>query len=376
MKSKKRICLKTLMLALLIAPFFGATQARAFEITAVADPELAAVITGAGTYEAGATCTLTVTPNHSSFTFFFWSKDGDVVSENETFSFTVTEDAHYVANFAYDTYLISTFVSPTEGGSVTVEGGMGGTNGFCHGQTATLIATPAEGYIFYKWMKNGATVSREPEFSFTVSESGDYTAYFAQGTIQTDPLILGWNWYSTYIEQSDLDGMAMLKEQLGSSANSVKSQTKYTNYNPYTNRWMGSLKSVENESTYQILTNRVWTIDMIGEVAVASEHPITLIPNWSWIGYPNAEPMSVDDAFASHSPMNGDQLKSQLTYTTYNNGRWRGSLKTIQPGMGLMYRSGRTTDVIFTYPEAGGSKGTGRLRTTTGSPTSRLIPTT
>ena len=358
MKSKKRICLKTLMLALLVAPFFGATQARAFEITAVADPELAAVITGAGTYEAGATCTLTVTPNHSSFTFFFWSKDGDVVSENETFSFTVTEDAHYVANFAYDTYLISTLISPTEGGSVTVEGGMGGTNGFCHGQTATLIATPAEGYIFYKWMKNGATVSREPEFSFTVSESGDYTAYFAQGTIQTDPLILGWNWYSTYIEQSDLDGMAMLKEQLGSSANSVKSQTKYTNYNPYTNRWMGSLKSVENESTYQILTNRVWTIDMIGEVAVASEHPITLIPNWSWIGYPNAEPMSVDDAFASHIPMNGDQLKSQLTYTTYNNGRWRGSLKTIQPGMGLMYRSGRTTDVIFTYPEAGGSKGT------------------
>ena len=54
--------------------------------------------TGAGTFEYGSTCTLTATPSEG-YLFLNWSKNGEVVSCNATFSFTVTKDAEIEAVF-------------------------------------------------------------------------------------------------------------------------------------------------------------------------------------------------------------------------------------------------------------------------------------
>ena len=54
--------------------------------------------TGAGTYEYGNTCTLTATPNEG-YLFLNWSKNGEVVSCNATYGFTVTKDAEIEAVF-------------------------------------------------------------------------------------------------------------------------------------------------------------------------------------------------------------------------------------------------------------------------------------
>ena len=54
--------------------------------------------TGAGTYDYGNTCTLTATPNEG-YLFLNWSKNGEVVSCNATYSFTVTKDAEIEAVF-------------------------------------------------------------------------------------------------------------------------------------------------------------------------------------------------------------------------------------------------------------------------------------
>ena len=52
-----------------------------------------------GNFNYGESCTLTATPNEG-YSFVNWTKDGNVVSTNATYSFTVTETATYVANFA------------------------------------------------------------------------------------------------------------------------------------------------------------------------------------------------------------------------------------------------------------------------------------
>ena len=54
--------------------------------------------TGAGTFEYGSTCTLTATPSEG-YLFLNWSKNGEVVSCNATYSFTVTKDAEIEAVF-------------------------------------------------------------------------------------------------------------------------------------------------------------------------------------------------------------------------------------------------------------------------------------
>ena len=55
-------------------------------------------VSGDGPYEPGSICTLTATPNEG-YAFTHWTEDGEVVSTDATYSFTVTGDRNLVANF-------------------------------------------------------------------------------------------------------------------------------------------------------------------------------------------------------------------------------------------------------------------------------------
>ena len=70
-----------------------------YEITATAVPAEGGTISGAGTYYADNTCTLTATPN-DGYTFSYWSENGTVVSEEATYTFTVTGTRNLVAQFS------------------------------------------------------------------------------------------------------------------------------------------------------------------------------------------------------------------------------------------------------------------------------------
>ena len=67
-------------------------------ITVSANPEVGGTVTGGGTYNHGATVTLTASANED-YRFVNWTKDGEVVSNRATFSFVVIEAGNYVANF-------------------------------------------------------------------------------------------------------------------------------------------------------------------------------------------------------------------------------------------------------------------------------------
>lgn len=338
-------------LVLLLILFCAWQTAEAFEITANTSPEGAGTITGTGTYAAGATCTLSVVPTNSSFTFIFWSKDGSLVSFDDEISFTVTEDACYVANFSYDTYIVSATPSPTEGGTATVGGGIDGTNGFYYGQTCTLTATPNADYAFVKWTRNGATVSTDAVYSFTVTVSGDYVAVFKSSTdiTQTTHFVNGWTWWSSYIEEDGNACLTQLEQGLGSSGQVIKNQNVSLTH--IGNNWYGGISSLDNAQTYRVKTNAEVDVTLTGPAVSTASHTITLNPNWTWIGYPCSTTMSIGQALAGLTPMQGDVLKSQTSSSIYMNGAWQGNLKNLTPGMGLMYKSNRSTSVTFTFPE-------------------------
>ena len=334
------------LLSLIVIMLNGMGMALAYNITASTNPSEAGTVTGTGTYEAGATCTLSVTPSNSTFTFVFWSKDGVYVSDSETLSFSVTEDAHYVAEFSYDTYLISAVAVPSEGGTVTVAGGVDGTNAFFYGQTCTLTATINLGCTFVSWTRNGSVVSYDASFSFPVYASGDYEANFIVCHVQTTHLNTGWNWYSTHIEQTG-DGLMQLEEALGTNGEVIKSKNQSKMYR--NGSWLGPLSNITNETSYRIKTSEACDVTMRGALADPSTHPITLTPGWSWIGYPITEEMTVIEAMANITPSENDVIKSKNKSAIFRNGAWRNSF-TITPGMGLMYKSNNTENVILVFP--------------------------
>lgn len=143
-------------------------------ISASADPYFGGIVSGAGNYDAGSTCTLTAMTNNG-YMFVNWTKDGNPVSVNSVYAFTVTENATYVAHFTplVNSFTITATADPAEGGSVT-----GGGN-YTQGEECTLTATPNNGYTFVNWTKNGNTVSDNSVYAFTVTENATYVAHFA-----------------------------------------------------------------------------------------------------------------------------------------------------------------------------------------------------
>ncbi len=146
-----------------------------YTITANANPTSGGTVSGGGTYNQGATCTLTATPA-SGYEFLYWKKGNTQVSTNATYSFTVTENATYTAYFqqaAPTQYTITVNANNNAWGTVS------GGGQYNAGATCTLHATPASGYQFDSWKKNGSVVSTNPNYSFTVTENATYTAYFS-----------------------------------------------------------------------------------------------------------------------------------------------------------------------------------------------------
>ena len=159
------------------ATYVANFSANSYTITATANPTDAGTITGAGAFAYGTSVTLTATA-HPGYTFINWTKNGEMVGTNPTYTFTVTEDVAYVANFELSSYEITVTANPTTGGTVTG----GGT--FIYGASCTLTATPAENYIFVNWSKNGIVVSTNAIYNFTVMEGGNYVANFAPNEFQ------------------------------------------------------------------------------------------------------------------------------------------------------------------------------------------------
>ena len=77
-----------------------------YEITATANPTAGGSVTGGGTYNHGATTTLTATPA-TGYTFANWTLAGVEVSSDATYTFTVTADGAYTANFALNSYTLT-----------------------------------------------------------------------------------------------------------------------------------------------------------------------------------------------------------------------------------------------------------------------------
>ena len=103
------------------ASYVANFQINNYSVTASADPTTGGTVTGAGNYNHGSTANLTATAAEG-YTFINWTKDGEVVSYNAAYSFTVTEAVSLVAHFSMNTYQVSAASYPVEGGSVAIGG--------------------------------------------------------------------------------------------------------------------------------------------------------------------------------------------------------------------------------------------------------------
>lgn len=150
-----------------------AQSVNSFTITASADPAEGGSVTGGGNYNQGDACTLTATPN-SGYTFSYWTRNGIVVSTESFYTFLVTANATFVANFTQNVsgYSVSVSVNPNNGGIVS------GSGLYAPGLTCILTATANDGYRFVNWTENGVIQWLTDQYVFVVDRDRTIEANF------------------------------------------------------------------------------------------------------------------------------------------------------------------------------------------------------
>ena len=146
-----------------------------YNLTVAANPAEGGTVTGEGTYDHGTSVTIAATAN-DGYTFVNWA-EGDVeVSTDASYTFTITDDHDFIANFTIKTYDVTVAANPAEGGTVTGEGT------YDYGTSVTIAATVNVGYTFNNWTEDGEMVSTDESFTFTIADDHDFVANFTLNT--------------------------------------------------------------------------------------------------------------------------------------------------------------------------------------------------
>lgn len=156
---------------------------ESFVISVEASPSGAGIVGGGGSYVAGSTATVTASPG-DIYTFLNWTEDGNIVSTDPDYSFTVSADRELIANFEVIMHTVVADVIPIDGGLVE------GAGSYVHGTEATLTATPSPDYIFVNWTSGGAVLSTEPELVLVVLSDTSVVANFESQLIEWELILL------------------------------------------------------------------------------------------------------------------------------------------------------------------------------------------
>ena len=157
--------------------------------------------------------------------------------------------------------------------------------------------------------------------------------------MQNTALETGWTWFSTYIDQTGINGLLMMEESLGENGVMIKSHTDgFVMYDE--SGWTGTLEAIHPESMYMVNTNAPAMLSVTGSFTDPAQHPVTLYTGWNWVGYPSISVASLNNALSGFNAQDGDVIKSHGLFSQYVNGiGWTGALQMLKPGMGFMYHS-------------------------------------
>lgn len=372
-------------------------ELKTYQVTVTVNPTGAGHVLGTGTFVHGTSCTLTAAADGNNF-FVNWTEDGEEVSRDASYSFTVTEEHNLVANYLQyhwtanygqfpDVMAVVSLVS-IEGVEQTSD--MIEIAAFvgdeCRGREKG-IAVPDFGHTYYFLMitgEDGDIIDSYRLYNHETQEEYDLYCFqeiefeadgdmgdffdpyvFEFAHMQTFELATGFNWFATYLEMDGVDGWTMLTEALGSSADRVMSQSEYTMYYAGYDLWypyINTLSPLNNESMYRIVMNEPKTMMMLGAIADPADHPVPIVKGMNHIGFVSSEPIALKDAFEDLEKANFDLVKTQSMYATYyaDYDIWYGSMgdeTLIMPGQGLMYKYEGNTPTSFIYPSAS-AKGT------------------
>ena len=162
-----------------------------YTINATANDANMGTVTGGGTYYEGETVTLTATPK-TGYRFVNWSNS----STDAKLTFTASENLDLTANFEICTYTLTSFSNDETKGTVS------GAGTYNYGATATLTATPTDGYKLLYWSDR----STENPRTITMAKNEAISAYFVKIYDEEPTFTITKVWENTNVPASTTNG--------------------------------------------------------------------------------------------------------------------------------------------------------------------------
>lgn len=120
----------------------------------------------------GLEITITATAKDDNV-FCYWIENGGIVSDEAEYTFDVYYSREIQAVFSEPNDItINSSVYGATGGTVA------GSGNYSYGSTASMSASPSEGYTFCYWLEGTEIVSADNPYEFSVTQSRDLTARF------------------------------------------------------------------------------------------------------------------------------------------------------------------------------------------------------
>ncbi len=127
-------------------------------------------VSGEGLYKEGDEVTVRAEAEEG-YTFTAWKEDGEKVSTDQSYQFTINNDRELVAEFE-KLYELSLKAEPEEGGKVA------GERIYRSGEEIEIEAEAEEGYSFEGWQRNGEEIGTEPGLTLNIEDDTELTAHF------------------------------------------------------------------------------------------------------------------------------------------------------------------------------------------------------
>lgn len=151
-----------------------------FAVVLSANPAAGGTTTGAGSFNAGTSVTVTARAN-TGYTFVEWTENGSRISTSTNIQFTLNGNRNLVANFRAipaSQFAVQLSSNPAAGGTTDGEGA------YASGSSITVSSLANTGYTFINWtdQTSGAVLSTSPNYTFALSTNRSLIANFSINT--------------------------------------------------------------------------------------------------------------------------------------------------------------------------------------------------
>jgi len=161
----------------------------------------------------------------------------------------------------------------------------------------------------------------------------------------------GWNWISYNIDLSDPSTNSALSLLTNPGGGLIKSQTEFSTYSIGAGVWLGDLATLSHLQMYQYNSLAYDSLQLVG-APVDQSTPIPVVSGWNWIGYLPQYGLPVTDALQSLNAVNGDIIKSQISFAQYVAGvGWVGNLSYLNTPNGYLLKLANADTLV--YPTQG-----------------------